>query len=309
MIYVHAEDPELNQQYADEMAAYMEEAEGTYCPMCMNLDCLKTPPRKRGARAPGIVSLEERNILEFRQTGDAGCAVCAMVYRLSEMLFEPTSTNGSNSDDEILIKILMGFRPMIELQFVRPRDQRKEELPVSYQLYTPTDTIGGGIPPTIFLKGRDIAADAGSDACFAFAKSCLEHCLEKHKICRESASSSPLPTRVVYIGSKTSEIKLVEPPSGTIARFAALSYCWGKTLPITTKRSTIAARKLGLEWSTLPPVFQDAVTVTRNLGLEYIWIDSLCIYSNRTTMNYFEYLRFVPQFFEVFNFTHLASQI
>jgi hypothetical protein len=38
-------------------------------------------------------------------------------------------------------------------------------------------------------------------------------------------------------------------------------------------------------------------------------IDLLCIYSHRTTMNYFESLRFVPQFFEGFNFTHLASQI
>jgi hypothetical protein len=36
VVYIHAEDPELNRQYADEMAAYMEEAEGTYCPMCMS---------------------------------------------------------------------------------------------------------------------------------------------------------------------------------------------------------------------------------------------------------------------------------
>ena len=40
-IYVHAEDPELNRRYANEMASYKAEAEGTYCPMCMDLDCLK----------------------------------------------------------------------------------------------------------------------------------------------------------------------------------------------------------------------------------------------------------------------------
>jgi hypothetical protein len=39
------------------------------------------------------------------------------------------------------------------------------------------------------------------------------------------------------------------------------------------------------------------------------WVDAVCTYSHRTTMNYFESLRFVPQFSEGFNFTHLASQI
>ena len=40
-----------------------------------------------------------------------------------------------------------------------------------------------------------------------------------------------------------------------------------------------------------------------------LWADAICIYSHRTTMNYFESLRFVPQFSEGSNFTHLASQI
>ncbi|OCL06658.1 HET-domain-containing protein, partial [Glonium stellatum] len=106
---------------------------------------------------------------------------------------------------------------------------------------------------------------------------CLERCVQDHEICRDFASSSVLPTRVVHLGLNNSEIKLFEPPSGTIAQFAALSYCWGKQLPITTTGNTIAERKLGLAWNSLPPVFQDAVTVARRLGLEYIWIDSLCI--------------------------------
>lgn len=33
----------------------------------------------------------------------------------------------------------------------------------------------------------------------------------------------------------------------------------------------------GIDFEAMPRTFQDAVTVTRNLGLRYIWIDSLCI--------------------------------
>ena len=69
-IYVCAQGPELNRRYANEMASYKEEAGGTYCPMCMDLDCSKTllrerGARARGARAPGAVSLEVRNVLDF----------------------------------------------------------------------------------------------------------------------------------------------------------------------------------------------------------------------------------------------------
>jgi hypothetical protein len=40
---------------------------------------------------------------------------------------------------------------------------------------------------------------------------------------------------------------------------------------------------------------QEAVTSNKP---RYFWADQICIYSHRTTMNYFESLRFVPRFFE-----------
>jgi hypothetical protein len=33
----------------------------------------------------------------------------------------------------------------------------------------------------------------------------------------------------------------------------------------------------GIRWSELDNNFQDAITVTRDLGISYIWIDSMCI--------------------------------
>lgn len=35
--------------------------------------------------------------------------------------------------------------------------------------------------------------------------------------------------------------------------------------------------QIRIPWAELPNTFQDAITVTRMLGLKYIWIDSLCI--------------------------------
>jgi hypothetical protein len=33
----------------------------------------------------------------------------------------------------------------------------------------------------------------------------------------------------------------------------------------------------GIDWSLLPNTFQDAISITRVLGIRYLWFDSLCI--------------------------------
>jgi hypothetical protein len=46
---------------------------------------------------------------------------------------------------------------------------------------------------------------------------------------------------------------------------------------LTTETGTILQRTAGIDFLTLPKTFQDAVIITRRLGLRYLWIDSLCI--------------------------------
>jgi hypothetical protein len=44
-----------------------------------------------------------------------------------------------------------------------------------------------------------------------------------------------------------------------------------------TLQNTLQDRVDGIPWHYLSEKFQDAVTITRELGLRYLWIDSLCI--------------------------------
>jgi hypothetical protein len=66
------------------------------------------------------------------------------------------------------------------------------------------------------------------------------------------------------------------------AKYATLSHCWGGNSPITTTTDTIKERKRKIPLDELPKTFKDAVIITRNLGLEHIWIDSLCILQDST---------------------------
>jgi hypothetical protein len=61
-----------------------------------------------------------------------------------------------------------------------------------------------------------------------------------------------------------------------------LSYCWGISgKNYKTTSSNLAQHLLEIPWDKLPQTIQDAITVTRKLGIRYLWIDALCIIQAR----------------------------
>jgi hypothetical protein len=64
-------------------------------------------------------------------------------------------------------------------------------------------------------------------------------------------------------------------------QYAALSYCWGKTRQMMTTKATLPSfTKDGIKVRLLPRTLQDAISVTEQLWIRYLWIDSLCIIQN-----------------------------
>jgi Heterokaryon incompatibility protein (HET) len=104
----------------------------------------------------------------------------------------------------------------------------------------------------------------------------LAVCLNTHKSCQtQSSKESLLPKRVIDIHSP--RVKLHE-TRNEYGRYACLSHCWGSVRPsCRTTSATLEANQRGIDWDTLPATFQDAIDFTRRLGLQYIWIDSICI--------------------------------
>ncbi|KAK8075092.1 hypothetical protein PG997_009755 [Apiospora hydei] len=58
-----------------------------------------------------------------------------------------------------------------------------------------------------------------------------------------------------------------------------VNHCWGGTLTkdLKTTSANLRSRFRGIPHEILPPSFRDAVTITRALGVRYLWIDALCI--------------------------------
>lgn len=73
-------------------------------------------------------------------------------------------------------------------------------------------------------------------------------------------------------------VKLVDTPHQFGLRYCALSYCWGDAKFVTSTIETYQSHYFkGILVKKLPRTYQDAITVAINIGVYYIWIDSLCI--------------------------------
>ncbi|KAK1994877.1 heterokaryon incompatibility protein [Colletotrichum falcatum] len=103
----------------------------------------------------------------------------------------------------------------------------------------------------------------------------VESCDGNHKCYR--SDPRPLPTRVIDVGVEGRREPRLVVTGGRTGRYVTLSHCWGRRPVIQTRSETLQAHLEALPLETLPRTFRDAVLITRSLGIQYIWIDSLCI--------------------------------
>ncbi len=60
--------------------------------------------------------------------------------------------------------------------------------------------------------------------------------------------------------------------------YMTLSHCWGNNPILALLEENVTTfLHVGITFDALSKTFQDAINVTRALGISYIWIDSLCI--------------------------------
>lgn len=93
-----------------------------------------------------------------------------------------------------------------------------------------------------------------------------------------------LPTRVLDVGSLEAKkyVRVVQPTPGTPGKYIALSYCWGDGNGLQANQSNLAELLEGIDEDELPASIQDAVELTRCLGVQYLWVDALCIVQDDT---------------------------
>ncbi|KAJ9138082.1 HET-domain-containing protein [Pleurostoma richardsiae] len=138
--------------------------------------------------------------------------------------------------------------------------------------------------PNTILCARDLGANADFSAIRGWLSFCEQH---HDQACQPSTAHEPI-SKAFRVINCTNDPPIVEEHPWGIT-YAALSYVWGK-----------GATE---DW---PRTILDAVVATRELGLEYLWVDQLCIdQSNQAEKNYL--ISRMTTIYEAAHFTIVAA--
>ena len=104
-------------------------------------------------------------------------------------------------------------------------------------------------------------------------KSWIAVCDQDHQCAPQSPPR--LPKRVLKISETRVVLHLTR--HDEYARYTTLSHTWGSNTSYVLTKHNCRELTEGIAWSSIPRTFQDAIKISRELGVDYLWIDCLCI--------------------------------
>ncbi|SCO58630.1 related to tol protein [Fusarium fujikuroi] len=247
------------------------------------------------------------NIHSLRSQARTGCHLCQIIYQscfYSERLSwkhqddpiaifasPPRSYNPYKVDYNEFCKIVHDTEEEDGLPF---RNLRPRQLELSINIGEKGKGRSHGLP---VVGNNDIRKEGGLSFATSnpstphglqrilqSAKEWLLKCRNGHVGCCNSASSDKhiQPTRLIEVGSQVEERMprlYIPSQDARDIEYAALSYVWGGDHANFTKTtaSNLDDMRRQLPWNKLSKTIQDAIIITRGLGLKYLWVDALCI--------------------------------
>lgn len=114
-------------------------------------------------------------------------------------------------------------------------------------------------------------------------KGWLQECLENHENChtlqrRTQLYESERPARILDVSNNKIRLRCNLNTEKSL-EYIALSHMWGRdpSQQLRLVAAKLAEYQQSISPLQLPPIYEDAIRITRSLGCHYLWIDSLCI--------------------------------
>lgn len=197
------------------------------------------------------------------------------------LAFMDKAEGGLKSEIELDSEPVPNFTLYPELYPELPSLLRGRYYKTYYKFFTVSDD-GLCAPGAVCIpRERLPSVNTGSEKSLEWAKRQIHKCTTDHEQCSRLPTRF-LPSRLIHI-LPDDENTLVLRHCQDIAtgtKYVALSHCWGEAEhwpQCITTTETLEQRMDHIPWDTVPKTFRDAIIFTRRLGLEYIWIDSVCI--------------------------------
>ncbi|KAK3656835.1 hypothetical protein LTR56_002816 [Elasticomyces elasticus] len=223
----------------------------------------------------------------YQRREQTGCELCQLLIR--SLTDKPTITTTNNDSARCRLSWVLDGR-LAPGMVKRTRRLAIEWVAID-AVYEPSYIVlvapdGRDAGDANFFLGRRLANLGVAN--FQLVERWLSLCRESHPDCRIDHTSPTfldLQSQACFMVLDVKGMLLRELPEG--AKYAALSYTWGPPDGATALEKFTAtdlnthelekengvAEVLGM----LPLAIRNAIALTRRLGIDYIWIDSLCI--------------------------------
>ena len=208
----------------------------------------------------------------------AGCEVCALFNRVRnecipnyENLGEKWHTQPASID----IKHLPDSQRDTSKWSFQLLTVAPEMSCIAFEIFQPESEEDADIGASDWPQ--EVSESPTSSKSISIAKQWIQDCLNSHQMCTRP-DFPPLPTRVIDVGllDETSSPRL-HISRGETSHYVTLSHCWGTGHRTTLTKNNLHKFEKAILLDRLPQTFQDAIHLTRLLGVQYLWLDALCI--------------------------------
>lgn len=229
----------------------------------------------------------------MRRSAERGCSACVTMHKyLLSHISTQDSINWSGMFDTGIRVFSGNVNPSPTLDTVEVGSRGKIDRPPSpptmaFDLFCPPEEWVDAIPQFNNQSVRlmhpflNVADHPSGNTKSELAMDRLNHwlttCLSCHSACGKLKDPfTSLPERILWLEDEN-RLKVIENNAST-EPYACLSHRWGKsTANVSLLTTNLSRCKAGLLVSSLPQLFRDVIYLCRQLGLRYLWIDSLCI--------------------------------
>ncbi|MCJ1387937.1 hypothetical protein MMC18_000780 [Xylographa bjoerkii] len=225
-----------------------------------------------GAR---FISLEKH--METRPIKNTNCAE---QRRLARQLLDCDDLLPSSECREAYLDLLSNVVHSLNMEGVGSTDTRCSSLVSAFRthLYNMAERRDPHwLVDTLVKDEDDRELGTASQCAFELVNGWLRNCTLNHENCGgANTSETDLPTRLINVGDETHQpyLRISQNSRG---QYCALSYCWGNAATLRTENASFADRTRGISLESMPSTIRDAVIITRELGFQYLWVDSICI--------------------------------
>lgn len=145
-----------------------------------------------------------------------------------------------------------------------------------------TDQAAGELECDVYPEGDTTTDHTSSNASFELASMWLRDCVQSHSRCNSHKDGTPwYPTRLLHLvdsDRKEGYVRLIRTAEmSPDEHYATLSHRWGNTRPLQLTKSAASDPNHRFLVAEMPKTFQEAIQASKRLGIQYLWIDSLCI--------------------------------